>query len=123
MGPLILTPLSLHSALINEPAGGYAWSVCFSPDGKLLATGAGDSGVIQVSFRTPMLAIVLAVVVIFWADAQHSDFRRSRFGISPGSGSTTDSGVTPGRSTLSLSRRTEDSSSLGLPIIRRGSGI
>ena len=125
MGPLDLTPSFLHSVLVDETVdynnGQYIWDVCFSPDGRLLATGVGD-GMVQVSFRALTMAIVFAVI-IFGADAQHSDFLRSRFGISPASGSTTDSGVTPGWSTRSLSRRTGDSSSLGLPIIRREFGI
>ena len=126
MGPLALTPSFLHSVLVDETVdynnGQYIWDVCFSPDGRLLATGVGD-GMVQVSFRALTMAIVFAVIIIFGADVQHSDFLRSRFGISPASGSTTDSGVTPGWSTRSLSRRTGDSSSLGLPIIRREFGI
>jgi len=71
MGPLALTPSSLHSTLVDESADKFIWSVCFSPDGKLLATGAKD-GVIQVSSRTFILAIVIAVTIVFEANAQHS---------------------------------------------------
>ena len=42
----------LHSVLFDETTDGYRnWSVCFSPDGKLLATAAGD-GVVRVSWRS-----------------------------------------------------------------------
>ena len=70
MGPLALTPSLLHSVLAHENAGGNFWSICFSPDGELLATGAAD-GVIRVSSRTFMLAIVIAIIIIFEANAQH----------------------------------------------------
>ena len=66
MGPLALTPSSLHSTLVDKHA--HVRSVCFSPDGKLLATGVGD-GVVRVSSRTFVLAIVIAVT-IFEANAQ-----------------------------------------------------
>ena len=46
------------------------YSVCFSPDGKLLATGALD-GVVRVSSRITILAIVIAVIIIFGANLQH----------------------------------------------------
>jgi len=46
------------------------WSVCFSPDNKLLATGAGD-GVVRVGSRTFVLVIFIAVTIIFEANAQH----------------------------------------------------
>jgi len=75
MGPLALTPQFLHSFLIDTNANEYVWSVCFSPDGKLLATAAED-GVVRVSPRTFMLAIVFAVIVIFEANAQY----RTTFG-------------------------------------------
>jgi len=45
-----LTPSLLHSVLVDEPENRYLkWSVCFSPDGKMLATGAAD-GVVRVSW-------------------------------------------------------------------------
>jgi len=73
MGPLALTPSFLHSVLAREPVDKIIRSVCFSPDGKLLAVGAGDGdGVVRVSSRTFMLAIVAAVTIIFEADAQCS---------------------------------------------------
>ena len=58
----------LHSILVNEATAGFFWSVCFSPDSKLLATGAGD-GVVRVSSRAFTLARIIAVV-IFQANAQ-----------------------------------------------------
>ena len=51
MRPLVLTPSLLHSVLADKTAGKFIWSVCFSPNGKLLATGAED-GVVRVSSRT-----------------------------------------------------------------------
>ena len=69
-GPLALTPSLLHSGLVHETMGGSIYSVCFSPDGKLLATGARD-GVVRVSSRITILAIVIAVIIIFGANAQH----------------------------------------------------
>jgi len=45
-------------------------SVSFSPDGKLLATG-GIGGVVRVSSRTIILEIIIAVIIIFEANAQH----------------------------------------------------
>jgi len=53
---------------------GTIWSICFSPDGKLLATGTWN-GAVQVSSRTFMLAIIIAVI-IFGANAQY----RTTFG-------------------------------------------
>jgi len=70
MGSLALIPSLLRSALVHETANKTIWSVCFSPDGKLLATGATD-GVVRVSSRTFVLAIVIAVTIIFEANAQH----------------------------------------------------
>ena len=75
MGPLSLTPSLFRSVLVNEFTGGAISSICFSPDGKLLATGT-RTGTIQVSSRTFTLAIVIAVV-IFEANAQH----RITFGV------------------------------------------
>ena len=68
MGPLALMPRLLYSFLIDTNADEYVWSVCFSPDSKLLATGAGD-GVVRVSSRAFTLASIIAVV-IFQANAQ-----------------------------------------------------
>ena len=48
---------------------GNICSVCFSPDGKLLATGAVD-GAVRVSSRIT-LAIVIAVTIIVGANLQH----------------------------------------------------
>ena len=76
MGPLALTPRLLYSFLIDTNADEYVWSVCFSPDSKLLATAAED-GVVRVSLGTFMLAIVFAVIVIFEANAQY----RTTFGV------------------------------------------
>ena len=67
-GPLALTSSLLHSGLVHGTMSIY--SVCFSPDGKLLATGA-DDGVVRVSSRITILAIVIAVIIIFGANAQH----------------------------------------------------
>ena len=75
MGPLALTPQLLHSVLFDTNANEYVCSVCFSPDGKLLAAAAED-GVVRVSPRTFMLAIFFAVVAIFGAGTQH----RTTFG-------------------------------------------
>ena len=69
MGPLALTP-SLHSDLVHEAISKSIRCISFSPDGKLLATGAGD-GVVRVSSRITILAIVIAVIIIFGANAQH----------------------------------------------------
>ena len=76
MGPLALMPRLLYSFLIDTNADEYVWSVCFSPDSKLLATAAED-GVVRVSLGTFMLAIVFAVIVIFEANAQY----RTTFGV------------------------------------------
>jgi len=70
MGPLGLTPPLLYSVLVHETTSKDINSVCFSPDGKLLATGA-DDGVIRVSSRIFMSAIVIVVIIVFEANAQH----------------------------------------------------
>jgi len=70
MGPLGLTPSLLHSDLVPKTPGGRVYSVSFSPDGKLLATGAED-GVVRVSSRIIILATVIAVIIIFGANAQN----------------------------------------------------
>ena len=44
-------------------------SISFSPDNKLLATGAGDR-VIRVSSRIFMSAIIMVVIIVFEANAQ-----------------------------------------------------
>jgi len=69
MVPLNLTPSLLHSVLVDETEN-ITKSVCFSPDGKLLATAARE-GVVRVSSRTFMLTIVIAVI-ISKANAQHN---------------------------------------------------
>jgi len=124
MGPLALTSSSLHSSLTDETADKHFWSVCFSPDGKLLATGVWD-GVIRVGSKTFVLAIVIAVTIIFEANAQHGatfGSLLSRFGISLRGESSAGSGVTPRRYTRSFSHRTGDSSSLGRRMVQRGFG-
>ena len=68
-GPLALTSSLLHSGLVHETMGVSIYSVRFSPDGKLLATGAVD-GAVRVSSRIT-LAIVIAVIIIFGANLQH----------------------------------------------------
>ena len=54
MEPLALTRSLLDSVLVDETADNtndlYIRSVCFSPDGKLLATGAEDK-TIRVSYH------------------------------------------------------------------------
>ena len=76
---MALTPLLLHSVLVDETADNtndlYIRSVCFSPDGKLLATGAEDK-TIRVSSRTLMSAIIIAVMIIFEPNAE----QRTTFG-------------------------------------------
>jgi len=69
MGPLALTLSLLHSDLVD---GMSKWirSVSFSPDSKLLATGA-DNGVIRVSSRIFILAIVIVAIIVFEVNAQH----------------------------------------------------
>ena len=69
-GPLALTSSLLHSGLVHETMSVSIYSVCFSPDGKLLATGALDRAV-RVSSRIIILAIVIAVIIIFGANLQH----------------------------------------------------
>ena len=68
MGPLVLTSSLLHSVLVHATSE-VIYSVAFNPDGKLLATGAQD-GVVRVSSRIIILAIVIAVI-IFRENAQH----------------------------------------------------
>ena len=71
MGSLALTPQLLHSILDTiEDHHISLISVCFSPDGKLVATGAKD-GVVRVSSRNSVLAIVIPVAIIFEPNAQH----------------------------------------------------
>ena len=69
MRPLALIPSLLHSALVDGIEYRVIWSVCFSPDGKLLATGCGG-GVVRVSSRTFMLAIFIAAIIVFEVNAQ-----------------------------------------------------
>ena len=71
-GPLALTP-SLHSDLVHGATSRYIRGVSFSPDGKLLATGADDAAV-RVSSGTFVSAIVIVVIMVFEANAQHSTF-------------------------------------------------
>jgi len=68
-GALALTLSLLHSVLVHETSESVL-SVCFNPDGKLLATGARD-GAVRVSSRTFMVATVITVVIVFKANAQH----------------------------------------------------
>ena len=70
MGPLALTSSLLHSALVHETTSGAILSISFSPDDKLLATGAEDR-VIRVSSRIFMSAIIMVVIIVFEANAQH----------------------------------------------------
>jgi len=87
MGPLALTPSLLHSDLVDETADYtevlYIEDVCFSPDGKLLATAAED-GVVRVSTRTFVLVIATTVIIISELNAHHRTTSGApRFGISP----------------------------------------
>ena len=75
MGSLALTLSLFPSALIDETTAEYegllcTWAVCFSPDGKLLATAAED-GVVRVSSRTFVLVITALVTIISEPNAQH----------------------------------------------------
>ena len=70
MGPLALTSSLLHSALVHGTTSKAIMSISFSPDAKLLATGAED-GVVRVSSRIIILAIVIVVIIVFEANAQH----------------------------------------------------
>ena len=69
MGPLVLTPSLLHSDLVDETTRAYIRSISFSPDGKSLATGSEDG--VRVSSRIFISAIVIVVIIVFEADAQH----------------------------------------------------
>ena len=88
MGSLTLTLSLFPSVLVDEPTAEYEvllriWAVCFSPDGKLLATAVGD-GVVRVSFRTFVLVITTIVTIISEPSAQHGTTSGApRFGISP----------------------------------------
>ena len=67
MGSLALTLSLFPSVLVDEPTAEYEdllyiWALCFSPDGKLLAT-AGDDGVVRVSSRAFVLVITTAVII------------------------------------------------------------
>ena len=70
MGALALTSSLLYSALVHETTSEAILSISFSPDDKLLATGAEDS-VIRVSSRIFMSAIIIVVIIVFEANAQH----------------------------------------------------
>ena len=70
MGPLALTSSLLHSVLVHETISRAIRGISFSPDDKLLATGAEDR-VIRVSSRTFMSAIIIVVIIVFEANAQH----------------------------------------------------
>ena len=88
MGSLALTLSLFPSVLVDEPTVEYddllhIWAVCFSPDGKLLATAVED-GVVRVSSRTFVLVITALVIIISEPNAQHgTTFGAPRFGISP----------------------------------------
>ena len=88
MGSQALTLSLFPSALVDETTAEHEdlpciWAVCFSPDGKLLATAVED-GVVQVSSRTFVLVITTLVTIISEPNAQHgTTFGAPRFGISP----------------------------------------
>ena len=88
MGSLALTLSLFPSALVDETTAEHEdllwiWDVCFSPDGKLLATAVED-GVVRVSSRTFVLVITTLVTIISEPNAQHgTTFGAPRFGISP----------------------------------------
>ena len=88
MGSLALTLSLFPSVLVDETTTEYddalcIWAVCFSPDGKLLAT-AGDDMVVRVSSRNFVLVITTLVTIVFEPNAQHrTTFGAPRFGISP----------------------------------------
>ena len=75
--PLTLTVIVLHSVLVDETADNsndlYIRSVCFSPDGKLLATGAEDK-TIRVSHGTLLLMMITAATVGFECSTKHDAF-------------------------------------------------
>jgi len=81
---LALTLSFFRSVLVDGTAGSsIIFDVCFSPDGKLLATAADDK-VVRVSSTTFVLVIATAVIIISEPNAQHrTTFDAPRFGISP----------------------------------------